>query len=132
MNKVTPLHERIKTRRKELKLSQQQLADAVKVSHVTIFKWENGDVEPNGKNLFQLARALRCSPTWVLYGDDDKLPQPANELNDELDERQLKLLELFEFLPESEKERCITDLEAKVDELNTLFEELLKVRKKQK
>ncbi|EHD22099.1 MULTISPECIES: helix-turn-helix domain-containing protein [Brenneria] len=126
------LHERIKARRTELNMSQQKLADAVRVSHVTIFKWENGDTEPKGKNLFTLSKALRCSPTWLLYGDESSTPTPADELPTELDERQQKLLYLFDSLPESEKERHLSDLECKVDGFNALFEELLTARKKSK
>jgi Predicted transcriptional regulator with C-terminal CBS domains len=126
------LSDRIRRRRNELDISQQKLADAVKVSHVTIFKWESGETEPRGQNLFKLSKALRCSPTWLLYGDEDQEPIPASELPAELDERQKKLLDLFESLPESEKERHILELEAKVDGFNALFEELLIARKNAK
>ncbi len=128
--KTNELPERIRARRTELNMSQQRLADAVKVSHVTIFKWENGDTEPKGKNLFTLSKALRCSPTWLLFGDEASQPTPAPELPTSLDERQKKLIYLFDFLPESEKERHISELEEKVDGFNALFEELLIARKK--
>lgn len=130
--RIETLNERIKARRTELKMSQQKLADAVKVSHVTIFKWENGDTEPKGKNLFSLAKVLKCTPTWLLYGDEASTPLPVDELPTELDERQQKLLDLFDSLPESEKERHIMDLELKVDGFNALFEELLMARKNSK
>lgn len=129
---MTSLSDRIKLRRTELDISQQKLADAVKVSHVTVFKWENGDTEPKGKNLFLLSKALRCTPTWLLYGDEDQAPLPAEDLPVELDERQTKLLELFDSLPESEKDRHLSELEEKVDGFNALFEELLSARKKTK
>jgi transcriptional regulator with XRE-family HTH domain len=125
------LSERLTFRRKELGLSQKRLADLAKVSYVTIYKWENGDTEPKGKNLFSLSNALKCNPTWLMFGDDDKQPVPASDLPIELDDRQKRLLELFESLPESEKEAQIKELEARVENFNTLFEELLKVRKKQ-
>ncbi|SMG60196.1 helix-turn-helix domain-containing protein [Cedecea sp. NFIX57] len=126
------LNDRIRRRRNELDISQQQLADAVRVSHVTIFKWESGETEPRGKNLFKLSKALKCSPTWLLYGDEDQIPMPVADLPTELDGRQIKLLELFDSLPESEKDRHIIELESKVDGFNNLFEELLAARKKSK
>jgi len=129
MKKVT-FNERMASRRKELGYSQQKLADMVGKSHVTIYNWENGDTEPKGKNLFSLSTALKCSPTWLLFGDEEKAPAPADELPLELDERQKRLLELFEALPESEKEKYFNELEARVDNFNRLFEELLKIRKK--
>ncbi|WP_114195499.1 helix-turn-helix domain-containing protein [Edaphovirga cremea] len=129
---MTSLSDRIKLRRTELKISQQKLADSVKVSHVTVYKWENGDTEPKGKNLFLLSKVLRCSPTWLLYGDEDQTPLPADELSIDLDERQRKLLELFDSLPESEKDRHLSELEEKVNGFNALFEELLFARKNSK
>jgi DNA-binding transcriptional regulator YiaG len=89
--KMNSLSDRLKTRRTELDLSQQRLADVVHVSHVTVYKWENGETEPRGKNLFLLSKALRCSPTWLMYGDETQAPTPASELSSELDERQVKL-----------------------------------------
>lgn len=131
MNNIE-LSDRIRRRRNELDISQQKLADAVKVSHVTIFKWENGETEPRGQNLFKLSKALKCSPTWLLYGDEDQQPLPVDDLPTELDDRQKKLIDLFDSLPESEKDRHIQELESKVDSFNALFEELLAARKKSK
>lgn len=129
--KMTTLHERITARRKDLGYTQQKLADMVGKSHVTIYKWEMGDTEPKGKNLFALSAALKCSPTWLMFGDEEQTPVPAVELPQELDGRQTKLLQLFDSLPESEKEKIIRELEARVDNFNRLFDELLKVRKNQ-
>lgn len=129
--KMTTLHERITARRKDLGYTQQKLADMVGKSHVTIYKWEMGDTEPKGKNLFALSTALKCSPTWLMFGDEEQTPVPAVELPQELDDRQAKLLQLFDSLPESEKEKIIRELEARVDNFNRLFDELLKVRKNQ-
>ncbi|MDF7681226.1 helix-turn-helix domain-containing protein [Enterobacteriaceae bacterium ESL0689] len=128
--KTNTLSERISLRRKELGYSQQRLADLAKVSHVTIYKWESGETEPKGKNFFSLSRVLKCSPTWLLYGDEDQSPLPADQLPLELDDRQKRLLDLFDSLPESEKEAQLSELEARVENFNRLFEELLNVRKK--
>ncbi|NUL36601.1 helix-turn-helix domain-containing protein [Kosakonia sacchari] len=129
--KTLYMSERIASRRKELGLTQQQLADAVNKSSVSIYKWESGQTEPKGKSLFALSTALKCSPTWILFGDEDKAPVSAEDLPVELDEREKRLLELFSSLPESEKESYINELEARVENFNKLFEELLKVRKNQ-
>jgi len=127
--KTTDLSTRISTRRKELGYSQQELAKLVKKSHVTIYRWEQGDVEPKGKNLFALATALKCTPAWLLFGDKEATPTPPDEIPKTLDERQTRLLELFNFLPESEKDAQIKELEMRVENFNKLFEELLTVRK---
>lgn len=127
--KNTELSDRIRRRRNELDMSQQRLADAVKVSHVTIFKWETGETEPRGQNLFKLSKVLKCSPTWLLYGDEDQQPLPVENLPTELDDRQQRLIELFESLPESEKERHLSDLAEKVRGFENLLAELLVARK---
>ncbi|CAH3627371.1 hypothetical protein AI2618V1_1703 [Serratia marcescens] len=121
--------ERIRARRKELKLTQRALAKIVPVSHVTVSQWETGDSEPGGKNLFALSKALQCTPTWILYGDDSQQPGEPEELPPQLDEREKELLDLFKALPESEKESHLAMLRDKVDGFNRLFEELLKARK---
>ncbi|MDM5132881.1 helix-turn-helix domain-containing protein [Aeromonas piscicola] len=59
---------RIFSRRKELNLTQADLAKMVGVSRVSISKWEGGEIQPNGANLFALAKALGVSPEWVLSG----------------------------------------------------------------
>lgn len=129
--KIETLSDRIAARRKELGLTQQQLADLVKKSSVSVFKWESGQTEPKGKSLFALSTALRCSPTWLLFGDEEQIPPPVESLPTALDERQQRLLDLFDSLPESEKESYLNELEARVENFNRLFEELLKVRKSQ-
>lgn len=129
MKKLT-FNDRITSRRKELGLTQQQLADAVGISGVSVYKWEAGINTPKGQNLFSLAEALRCSPTWLLNGTDSDEPLRAEELLPRLDDRQKLLLDLFDSLPESEKDRHINELKDKVDGFQRLFDELLLVKKK--
>ncbi|WP_407084845.1 helix-turn-helix domain-containing protein [Pluralibacter gergoviae] len=123
------LGERIRARRKDLKLTQRALAKMVKVAHVTISQWETGDSEPGGKNLFALSNALQCNPTWILYGDESAEPGAPVDSPKPLEEREEELLALFSALPESEKERHLSELREKVDGFNRLFEELLQARK---
>lgn len=59
--------ERIKKRRKELKLSQAQLAELVGNSQKAIAKWETGKTR-RPTMLKELAEALRCSQDWLLGG----------------------------------------------------------------
>lgn len=129
MKKLT-FSDRITSRRKELGLTQQQLADAVGISGVSVYKWEAGINTPKGQNLFSLSEALHCSPTWLLNGTDSDEPLKAEDLLPQLDDRQKLLLDLFDSLPESEKERHINELKDKVDGFQKLFDELLLVKKK--
>ncbi|RYM66281.1 MULTISPECIES: helix-turn-helix domain-containing protein [Serratia] len=129
--KIETLGDRLSARRKELGLTQKRLADLVSKSSVSVFKWESGQTEPKGATLFALGQALKCSPTWLLYGDEEQQPTPASDLPVELSEQEKKVLRLFNSLPESEKESQIMQLEARVKNFNSLFEEMLKVRKQQ-
>lgn len=124
--------ERIKARRKDLKHTQRTLAKALKISHVSVSQWERDDSEPSGKNLFSLSKVLQCSPTWILYGDEDKTPDAPVDAPPALDERQQELVELFNALPESEQNAQLAQLRARVDNFNKLFEEMLKARQRSK
>lgn len=67
---------RIRTRRKELGLTQKALGEKVGVSRVAVTYWErDGDID--GENLLALADALGKSPAWVKHGKDSKLSQRA-------------------------------------------------------
>lgn len=130
--KMTPqtIGERIRARRKALKLTQKSLAKALKLSDVSISQWERDDSEPTGKNLFALVKVLKCSPTWILFGDEDETPEEPTAPLIVLDERKQELLDLFDALPESEQEIQLNQLRAKVENFNNLFNELLKARKR--
>ncbi len=67
------ISERIKERRKELRIRQQELADQVGVSLVTVTRWENpksGRI-PNAFVLPKLAQALKTTPDYLLSGTKD-------------------------------------------------------------
>lgn len=49
---------KIKEFRKELQISQQELADRIKTSQRNISNWENGDFEPDCETILRLADAL--------------------------------------------------------------------------
>ncbi|MDU4655376.1 MAG: helix-turn-helix domain-containing protein [Klebsiella oxytoca] len=122
--------ERIRARRKDLNHTQRTLAKALKISHVSVSQWERDDSEPTGKNLFALSKILKCSPTWILFGDDEQAPDslPAEELP--LDDRHRELIELFDALPESEQDSQLELMRARVENFNRLFEEMLETRKR--
>ncbi|MPY24332.1 S24 family peptidase [Shewanella sp. YLB-07] len=72
------LAERSKERRKIIKLTQIQLSKKVGVSGVTISQWESGDTSPKGENLYKLAKALKCSPDWLLFGENRQTKPESN------------------------------------------------------
>lgn len=55
------LGENISTKRKELKLSQEYVADQLGVSRQAVSKWETGQSDPTAKNLTELAALFGIS-----------------------------------------------------------------------
>lgn len=131
MKSVT-IGQRILQRRKEMNMTQRELANAAGVSYSSISLWESDKTEPTGKNLHSLAEGLQCTPTWILFGDDDQtpgVPIPKEE-QPRLSDDEVELLKLYRALPSSEQTAHINSLRARVDNFNTLFEELLQARKR--
>lgn len=78
MNNQT-LGDRIRNRRKELKLTQKDLATALKgVSHVAISQWESNTTKPNAENILDLSTVLQCEISWLLRGNGESNVVPAS------------------------------------------------------
>lgn len=60
------LGEKIKTLRKERKLTQEELAELAKVDPKSIIDIENGKRNPTFKTLGKIATALKVSPAFLL------------------------------------------------------------------
>lgn len=60
----------IMTKRKELGMTQQQLANKLKVSFQAVSKWENGTTYPNIEILYDLAIALDVTADEILTGNE--------------------------------------------------------------
>lgn len=128
--KSLTIGERIRARRKDMNHTQRTLAKALKISHVSVSQWERDDSEPTGKNLFALSKILQCSPTWILFGDEEQTPPTPTIQPPLLDDRHVELIELFDALPESEQEAQLEQMRARVENFNRLFDELLEARKR--
>ncbi|WLS77384.1 helix-turn-helix domain-containing protein [Erwinia pyri] len=68
--KITSVGERIRARRKELRLTQKDLSAKVGVSHVSISQWEKDETAPRGENLLALANALGVSANFLSTGEE--------------------------------------------------------------
>ncbi|HDP5920975.1 TPA: helix-turn-helix domain-containing protein [Staphylococcus aureus] len=65
----------IKSRRKELNLTLEQVGDLVGVGKSTVRKWETGDIENMKRDkIVKLAKALKVSPSYIM-GIEDEKPQ---------------------------------------------------------
>lgn len=65
--------ERIKMRRKELGLNQDDLAQMIGKTQTQVSRYENGDYAPDGDALIDLSRALGVSTDWLLGLDDREM-----------------------------------------------------------
>lgn len=131
MSEIT-LGQRIKQRRKQIGLSQSDLSKSAGVSDSSVSLWESDNTAPRGANLHKLATALQCSPTWILFGDEDQAPgeprQDGGQSN--LSDDEIELLKLYRALPESEQVSQRQEMRARVENFNRLFDELLEARKR--
>lgn len=77
---MAKLPEKMKFKRKELHLHQDQLAELVGVSKRSIAAYETGGVTPRGKTLLKLADALQVSTDYLSNDSIDVAPK-AEEKN---------------------------------------------------
>ncbi|KJV46372.1 LexA family transcriptional regulator [Pantoea sp. BL1] len=69
--------ERIRSRRKILKLTQQGVAIGIGVSHVAVSQWEKDETLPRGENLLRLAELLQCTAAWIIDGEGEVFTTPS-------------------------------------------------------
>jgi transcriptional regulator with XRE-family HTH domain len=70
--------ERIKNRRKELGMSQDELAELASLNRVTVAKYESGKVEPGAQALSRIADALETSVD-ILLGRSTPTPDETEQ-----------------------------------------------------
>lgn len=63
------LGENIREKRKELKFSQEYIAEQLGVSRQAVSKWETGQTEPTAKNLVELARLFEITVSELVESD---------------------------------------------------------------
>jgi transcriptional regulator with XRE-family HTH domain len=72
--------ERLKTSRKEVGLTQVELAEILKVSNGTVGMWETGKREPKLDAMAHLSRVLNKSVDYLLGLSENKSPHPADDI----------------------------------------------------
>lgn len=77
---MNTLGDRIKLRRKELAMSQSDLADKIGISYAQIGRYETKDAQPPAKTLTVIADVLGVSPDFLLYGASEE--KAKNRLTD--------------------------------------------------
>ena len=81
------LSDNIKTRRTQLKMSQEYVADQLGISRQAVAKWESGKSRPTAANLAELAALFEMSVSELVDPEKEKEEQRIRE---EKAEEQLK------------------------------------------
>ena len=117
ITQITSSGERVIMFRKDKKLSQQELADAIGVSRGYIGDIERNRSEPSSNFLTLLASKLGVSVDWLLTGEGDMYRQTNNGCADLHGE---KVLELYSALSEPQRKEILSVIEEK-QRLNDLI-----------
>ena len=84
--------ERIKTRREELGMSVESLANKVGKSRATIYRYENGDIEKLPTDmLLPFTKALSTTPQYLMGWTDDPKAAPKEDV----DETKMKIMTIY-------------------------------------
>jgi len=62
----------IKTLRKKKRMTQEQLAEKLNVTHQAVSNWETGKTQPDIETLTRIAEYFGVSVEWLIYGKDEK------------------------------------------------------------
>jgi len=131
------INERIKNRRKELKLSQVELANLVGLKPPAISQYESGARKPSFEALRKLSFALKVSTEYLVSGiDKQKKQQPLEHtdrvilriLNSLKEQDKEKVVEYATFLATGRKIKIDTLFETPVEYANYYFEEIFQMQ----
>lgn len=84
---------RMEQRRKELKLTQEQMAERMGMTLASWGHWAHGRREPDLRTFERIAAALECNGAWLVFG----VQEPS-------DQRTAHVLEVMERLPDYKRE----------------------------
>lgn len=79
---MNPVGQRIRTLRKQHKLTQNDVALFIGVQRVSVSKWESqNDLfnTPKGENLFKLCQILKTTAEYILYGKNNYQQNPDQQ-----------------------------------------------------
>lgn len=99
---------RIKTRRKELKLSQTDIYERCDITSGALSKIENGKTTPSVIAFYKLSQVLECDMNWLATGIS------SNMQNANICKLEEELLNGFRELLEEDKEELMEILEMKL------------------
>lgn len=96
--------ERIKIRRRQLELTQTELADLIGSSQRQIIKYEQDENSPTSAVIIAMATALETSADWLL-GLSDEINPHYDDSN--LDTKERELLKIYRAKPNDKQDSII-------------------------
>lgn len=97
------MNQRIKLRRKNMRLTQSELAKRINVSPQVVSNWERNYTTPSSEDIKQLAEALDCTADFLLGNTDDPdTVTPEEEFNSFISDPDLQVW--YQELPKSSEE----------------------------
>ena len=116
------IKDKIKTRRLQLGLTLEDVANKVGVAKSTVKKWESGQIESMRQSkILALAKALNVNPTYLIFEDEtheQKENEPPKKLND-LSPMDNVILSIYQNLNDKKKTKVIKFATKLIAEQNT-------------
>ena len=105
-------------RRTELKLTLEDVGNAVGVSKSTVKKWEDGYISNMRRDkISELAKILQVNPVSLITGEETSItiPQPLLVPKDELTDKERTLVDMYRQLTQEDKIRVEERIETMLE-----------------
>ncbi|PEP80715.1 transcriptional regulator [Bacillus toyonensis] len=102
-------HERLKSLIDKRGISQQQLADAIGVSHVSVYNYVEGKKQPGTRTLQKIANFLKVTTDFLLGLSDS--PDLTADKDLQLTKEAQEILQIINELPEEKRKKALEQLE---------------------
>lgn len=103
MSKTNAFAQRLKSRRKELRMTLEDVGNALGVTRVAVSRWENGLINNISiEKIEKIAEVLQCPPSYLM-GWADSIEGDSKTVPDSIS----KAITLMELLKPQEQEQVI-------------------------
>lgn len=128
---IKTIGERIKEKRKTLKMKQRELAEHTDSYPADISDWELNKTKPSAEKIRKLAMSLKTTTDYLIQGEDKTTKEEGTEMDCIVKLRQIidspylqknekaELLGYIQMFYEKEKEEREKDTEKKIQTLHT-------------
>ncbi|QUG83974.1 helix-turn-helix domain-containing protein [Bacillus nitratireducens] len=102
-------NERLKSLIEKRSITQQQLADAIGVSHVSVYNYVEGKKSPGTRTLQKIANYLKVTTDYLLGLSDS--PELTADQDLQLTEEAQDILKIINNLSEEQRKKAVEQLE---------------------